>query len=219
MKNRNLLAMVVLAAMGLQACHNSEKQNTGASTTTIAADSTLDTLSDVAKKKDTKLTEGQTSFVLKAALGSMMEVEAGNIALQQSKSPFVKQFAQMMVTDHTKASAELEGIAKSKGLGLPKTFAVEQRGHIDALKSVSGDGFDRDYMRMMVTDHSETLKQFRLAAKFADKDIQNFASKSIPMLEAHFKKANEISNRLEQQKMNNGDDILKISPTKEENKK
>jgi putative membrane protein len=219
MKNNNLLAMVVVAALGLQACHNSEKQNTGASTTTIAADSTLDTISDVAKKKDTKLTEGQTSFLLKAALGSMMEVEAGNIALQQSKSPFVRQFAQMMVTDHTKASAELEGIAKSKGLGLPKTFPVEQRGHIDGLKSVTGDGFDRDYMKMMVTDHSATLTQFRLAAKFADKEIQNFASKSIPMLEAHFKKANEISNRLEGQKMNNGDDILKISPTKEENKK
>jgi putative membrane protein len=220
MKNNKVLALVMLAAMGLQACHNSEKQNTGASTTTIAADSTLDTVSDVAKGEKTKLTEGQTDFVLKAAIGSMAEVEASNLALQRSKSPFIKQFAQMMVTDHTKASAELQGIAKSKGLSLPGTVPVDVQKKMDALKETQGDdGFDRQYMQMMVSDHQETLTLFRLAKTYSDKELQNFASKSIPMLEMHFKQANAISTKLENQKMNNGDDLLNISPTKPENKK
>jgi putative membrane protein len=220
MKNNKVLALVMLAAMGLQACHNSEKQNTGASTTTIAADSTLDTVSDVAKGEKTKLTDGQTDFVLKAAIGSMAELEASNLALQRSKSPFIKQFAQMMVTDHTKASAELQGIAKSKGLSLPGTVPVDVQKKMDALKETQGDdGFDRQYMQMMVSDHQQTLTLFRLAKTYSDKELQNFASKSIPMLEMHFKQANAISTKLENQKMNNGDDLLNISPTKPENKK
>jgi putative membrane protein len=220
MKNTNLLAMVMLAAIGLQACHNSEKQNIGASTTTIAADSTLDTLSDAAKKKETKLTPGQTDFVLKAALGSMVEVEASNLALQRSKNPEVKQFAQMMVTDHTKASAELQGIAKTKGLGLPGTMPVKEKAALEALQNTQGnDGFDRMYMKMMVSDHETTLTLFHLAATYSDKELQNFASKSLPMLEMHFKQANALSTKLEQQKTNNGDDLLNLSPIKPENKK
>jgi len=220
MKNNNLIALVMLAAIGLQACHNSEKQNIGASTTTIAADSTLDTISDVAKNDTTKMSEGKTDFVLKAAIGSMAEIEAGNLALQRSETPFVKAFAQMMVTDHTKASAELAAIAKAKGLTLPGTLPATERKKMDALNSTQGnDGFDRQYMMMMVSDHADALTLFRLAKSKSDKEIQNFASKSIPMLEHHFKQANEISTKLEKQKMNNGDDLLNISPTKPENKK
>jgi putative membrane protein len=220
MKNNSVIALAMLAAIGLQACHNSEKTNVGASTTTIAADSTLDTVSDVAKNQKTKLTPGQTDFMLKAAIGSMAEVEAGNLALKRSETPFIKQFAQMMVTDHTKASAELEGIAKQKGLSLPGTLPVEEQKKMDALQETQGnDGFDRQYMQMMVADHAATLTLFRLAKTYSDKEIQNFASKSLPMLQEHFKQANAISTKLEKQKMNNGDDLLNLSPTKPENKK
>jgi putative membrane protein len=220
MKKNNALALVMLAAMGLQACHNSEKDKTGASTTTIAADSTLDTVSDAAKNAKTRLSPGQTDFVLKAAIGSMAEIEASNLALQRSESPIIKQYAQMMVTDHTKASAELQNIAKSKGLSLPGTVPVDVRKKLDALKETQGnDGFDRQYMQMMVSDHAQTLTLFRLAKTYSDKELENFASKSLPMLQMHFQQANVISTKLEKQKMNNGDDLLNLSPTKPENKK
>jgi putative membrane protein len=220
MKNNNVLALVMLAGIGLQACHNSEKKDIGASTTTIAADSTLDTVSEAAKVDSTKLTDGQTDFVLKAAIGSMTEIEASTLALQRSENPKVKQFAQMMVTDHTKASTELARIAKSKGLALPGTLPATEKKKMDALNDTQGnDGFDRQYMMMMVSDHAQTLTLFELAKTYSDKEIQNFASKSLPMLQMHAKHANELSTMLEKQKMNNGDDLLNLSPTKPENKK
>lgn len=219
MKNKNVLALMMLAAIGLQACHNSEKNNIGASTTTIAADSTLDTVSDAAKKSDTKLSTDQTDFIQKAAIGSMTEVEASKLALQRTQSPIIKQFAKMMVTDHTRASAELATIAKSKGLSLPGTAPVDVQKKMDALNATQGnDGFDRQYMLLMVADHQEALTLFRLAKNNKDKEIQGFASKSLPMLEMHFQQASVISTKLEKQKMNNGDDLLNLSPTKSENK-
>ena len=62
----------------------------------------------------------------------MMELEAANLILQKSKNAEVKDFAQMMITDHTKANAELQKLATLKGLQLPSTFPAEQQKHLDA---------------------------------------------------------------------------------------
>lgn len=53
--------------------------------------------------------QGQ-QFVRKAATGGLAEVQLGQMALQRAASPEVKQFAQQMVDDHTKANNELRQI-------------------------------------------------------------------------------------------------------------
>ena len=206
--------------MAFQACSSGSNQEDAAgSATTLSADTLLDTIGEAATKKDSKLATTETEFVHKAGIGGMMEVEAGSLALQKSKSPVVKEFANMMIKDHTAANKELEGIAKNKGLQLANTFPQTEKAHMDAMKSLQGDGFDRHYMKMMVTDHVATLELFRTATSAEDPAIKAFATKTLPILEAHYKQAKQISDKLEGQKMNNGDDILNLSPTKEENKK
>ena len=131
-------------------------------------------------------------------------------ALQKSKNEQVKAFAKMMVTDHTRANAELQGIASAKGLNLPATFPAEQQKHIDVLQEQSDRGFDRMYMEMMVSDHIKTLELFRKAATANDAEIRAFASKTIPVLEGHYKEANALNTRIQKQKMNNGDDNANV---------
>jgi putative membrane protein len=219
MKNSKLIAAVMLSGLALQACSSSDQEKVAGTATTLSADTLLDTVGAAATNKDSKLNTIETDFVTKAGVGGMMEVEAGNLALQKSKSPIILEFAKMMVKDHTAANGDLERIAKNKGLQLPNTFPQTEQSHLDAMTSLRGDGFDRHYMQMMVTDHVATLDLFRMAKKSEDPAIQAFATKTLPILEGHYKKAKEISDRLEAQKVNNGDDILNLSPTKEENKK
>lgn len=213
------MAAILVSGLALQACSGSNKENESATTTTLSADSLLDTVGTAATNKDSKLNDVETVFLTKAGVGGMMEVEAGNLALQKSKNPAVLEFARMMVKDHTAANTELALIAKDKGLQLPNTFPKEEQAHMDAMTSIKGDGFDRHYMQMMVTDHVKTLDLFRTAQKAEDPAVNAFAMKTLPILEGHYKKAKEISDKLEGQKANNGDDILNISPTKEVNKK
>lgn len=220
MKNRNLIAALMISGIAFQACSSgSDQEKVAGTATTLSSDTALDTIGDAATKKESKLVPLETEFVNKAGIGGMMEVEAGNLALQKSKSPIIKDFATMMVKDHTAANKELEGIAKNKGLQLANTFPQKEKAHMDAMKSLQGDGFDRHYMKMMVTDHIATLELFRTATSAEDPAIKAFATKTLPILEAHYKQAKQISDKLEGQKMNNGDDILNLSPTKEENKK
>jgi len=213
------LALIALSSgLSLQSCHNSET-NDAKTTTTVAADSTLDTLSDVAKEKATKLTPEETDFVQKAAVGGMMEVEAATLALQKSKNPAVKEFAQLMLTDHGKANEELKIIATQKGLGLPVSYPVAEKAHMDQMKSLKDDGFDRHYIKMMVDDHIATLDLFRKAKLFTDVDLKDFAAKTLPTLEGHYNKANTISQAMDKLNTNNGDDPLGLSPTRKIDKK
>ena len=55
-------------------------------------------------------------FVLDATAGGRMEVRLGEIALDKSQNPDVKQFAQRMVRDHSKANERLMTLADREGL-------------------------------------------------------------------------------------------------------
>ena len=206
-----IIALLIGGACALQACHNSEKKD---NSSTMSGDTILDTTSNTAQSMGGKLSEDDTDFIKKAAIGGMMEVEAGNLALQKTKSQAIKDFAQMMITDHTKANTELMAVAKSKGLALPATFPAEEQKHMDMMKTVAGDAFDRHYVQMMVTDHNKTVDLFNVGQKSADSDIKIFASKTLPVIQAHYKAAVKLDSAMQKKKMNNGDDILDISTGK-----
>ena len=204
MKSLRTFALVVVAACSLQACQNSE--NKEANNNTLAADSTVDTLTANASQ----MAPDETSFIQEAAVLGMMEVEAGSMALQKSKNEKVKGFAQMMVTHHTKANQELQKLATEKGLNLPATFPVEQQKHLNVLKENSDRGFDLQYMEMMASGHIKTLELFRKAATSEDAALKAFATKTIPTLEKHYKEANALNTAMQKEKTNNGDDNANV---------
>jgi putative membrane protein len=57
-------------------------------------------------------TSPDQDFVTKAAQGNSAEVALGQIVVGKTKNPAVKQFAQMMVKDHTAALNELQELAQ-----------------------------------------------------------------------------------------------------------
>ena len=68
-------------------------------------------------------TSSDQDFVTKAAQGNSAEVELGKIVAAKSKNPNVKQFAQMMVKDHTTALNELQELAQTKNLNFNDDLA------------------------------------------------------------------------------------------------
>ena len=134
------------------------------------------------------------SFVEKAAMGGMAEVELGNLAQQKASSDQVKQFASRMVQDHSKANDELKQIASSKGIDVPTALDKKHRGDVDRLGKLSGAQFDRAYMSHMVDDHKKDVSDFKKAASSAkDSDVKGFASKTLPTLEEHLQLAQKTN--------------------------
>jgi putative membrane protein len=130
------------------------------------------------------------TFVEKAAVGGLAEVEMGKMAQQKGSSDQVKQFGSRMVEDHSKANDELKKIASSKGITLPTDLDAKHKSKMDKMQKLSGAQFDRAYMDDMVADHKEDVAEFKKEANSGkDSDIKAFAAKTLPTLEDHLKMA------------------------------
>jgi len=212
MKAKNTLIILLIGVAGLQACQNGDRNNRDTAAT-IPSDSTSDTTSRAqAYTADVDLKGDEKSFIINAATGGMMEVEAAKIAIQKSSNAAVKNFASLMVKDHTKANTDLGKIAKSKGLALPASLPEDQMEHLSKMKALTGRPFDTHYIQMMLTDHAKTEALFGEAAKFSNADLKNFALNTLPIIQTHHKKAIEIGTSLNITNANNGDDNSNISP-------
>jgi putative membrane protein len=158
-----------------------------------------------------KLSRSDEKFVRDAAKGGMMEVHMGQLGVQKAQSAEVKQFAQRLVDDHSKANAELKQLASQKGITLPDnkvastdsertkvresdaTADHSAHGNMKHLETLSGTEFDREFVRMAVSDHQKDVKEFeRAAQKSDDADIKAFAQKTAPTLREHLQQAKSL---------------------------
>jgi putative membrane protein len=132
------------------------------------------------------LTMGQGKFLQKASADGIAEVELGKLAREKAMREEVKQFADRMVADHTKANAEVQALAQSNGVKLPGEPDKGHRKLIDKLRKQSGPDFEREYMKHMLHDHEEDVEDFRKQAKAKKpNDVNNFAAKTLPTLQEH----------------------------------
>jgi putative membrane protein len=216
MKTLNLFGILVIGACTFQACSSPENRTTAGdsamtdSTKTDTAGGAVplgsgpdqdssgnagSTGNMADKKSDITHQSGvdsdESAFMNKAAVGGMMEVDAGKMALK-STNPKVKAFAQQMITDHSKANADLKALAVNKKVILPSVYPAEEKAHMDMMKKMTGADFDKHYIDMMVTDHDKTIALFKSGASSSDKEVKDFANKTIPVITGHFEKAKAI---------------------------
>lgn len=135
-------------------------------------------------------------FVEMAASGGLFEVQSSELALERSTSDDVKAFAQMMITDHTKANEELAALATAKTLTVPAEIAGPPAEHMAAVTAAEGDTFDAVYMEHQVQAHAETIELFQAqAASSNDADLAAFAEKTLPTLQMHAEHAKGMGSK------------------------
>ena len=113
------------------------------------------------------------TFAPKAAAAGLAEVNDAQIALQNASRQDVKDFAQRMVQDHTKANNRLKLIASSKGIMLPITETARDQKKTDALQKLSGAKFDRRYVKGQRAAHKQAVKLFSGQSKDGKDDQLN----------------------------------------------
>jgi putative membrane protein len=128
------------------------------------------------------------------AQANMAEIEAAKVAQQKSSNEEVKNFAQKMIDDHTKASDQLQQLAQAKNVTLPTDLDSKHKSEIKKLSALSGDKFDKRYMSQGgVSDHRQThalLGRIEKSAK--DSDLKTLASSLMPTVDEHWQMAKQI---------------------------
>ncbi|WP_165871527.1 DUF4142 domain-containing protein [Flaviaesturariibacter flavus] len=202
-----LLLPAVIAASVFVSCNSGTSEN-GSSDTTVST--THSTVVDTgATPRPTAGTENATSntgysstplnasdmaFVKKAAMGSMMEVQSGQLAQTNAMNDRVKAFGSMMVRDHQQANQELMSLAKAKGMMLTDSMDKKTMDHMAEMQKMQGKSFDKHYMGMMVTDHAKDIAEFEKTARSSpDADLKAWAAKILPTLKMHKDSADAIN--------------------------
>jgi putative membrane protein len=188
---------VFFAACGQADNANNDRDNNNATTVDNAMTNDTGATSNITNNSATATVTLDTvdqNFAMKAASGSMAEIQMANMAMQNGTNERVKAFAAMMIRDHGKASEELKAMAPNKGLTMPAQPMPEHMKHMDMLKGKTGAAFDKTYMQHMVMAHQNDIKEFEKASGSAkDADVKGFASRNLPVLRMHLDSAQAIS--------------------------
>ncbi len=161
----------------------------------VGAQNTAGQHMDNGAKKMVK--SADTTFAMKAAQGGMAEVKLGKLAADKASNPDVKAFGQQMVDDHSKANDDLKSVAANESMTLPSDVNAKQQAMYDRLSKLSGDAFDRAYVKDMVMDHQEDVKEFQKEANSGkDDQIKGFASRTLPVIQGHLDKIKGIQSNM-----------------------
>jgi len=130
------------------------------------------------------------------------EIALARVASEKAQDAKVRAFADMLIKEHTAALTKLRSI---EGVTTTDTKPnVRHQATADRLSTISGSEFDREYMRVVVSDHQEAVKFFEQQSK-ADSAVPAPGNTTLakvsqdltPMVRAHLQEAQHILKDLE----------------------
>jgi len=189
MKNTVLISLTLSVFIVTEACNNSGK------------DSVRNADSANLAKIDSgavELDKGESKFMVKAFNGGETEVKLGKLDQEKAKNQRVKDFASMMVDDHSSADNKLEALADRQNVKLPDSLSEDSKDDYQTLSGKKGMDFDETYMKMMLKGHKETVDMLKKELKEVnDQELKQWISKTLPTVEEHLDSAKSINKMYE----------------------
>ena len=185
--NRSIILVALLIAGNSAYSENPSTANPNTKGPDVRGSEIKDSEPSPIKQRIIQWTLTDQKFVDKVVASGRAEVELSQLALQKSSTKNVKDFAQRMVDDHSKASLELKTIAQAKNLNIPLEMDSEHTKALKKLQTLDGAAFDAHYIDLMVDDHEKNVSLFAAAGgdKSLDAQLQTFAQKTLPILREH----------------------------------
>jgi len=138
-----------------------------------------------------------SAFLAKAYVAGNKEIQLSKLADQHTKNEKVKEFAQHMIQDHSKANMMIVELMKNQKVAVVAGAEKDLREVMDKLGKLQGAEFDREYARTMVSDHKEAVMLFENQAKNGkEADATKFARETLPTIRGHLKHAEGLVSSL-----------------------
>ncbi len=134
------------------------------------------------------------AFVDLAAQTDMTEAHLGQLAQENASSQAVKDYANMLVTDHTADYTQLGTIATKAGLTVPKGLDPMHQKMIAPFEKLKGAAFDHRYIHQMVVGHEAAIAAYNKQSRDGQNEaIKTYATQTLPTLEKHEQGAKDLS--------------------------
>lgn len=126
-----------------------------------------------------------SQFLQTAIRGDTSEIMLGRMAEKRADSPSVREFGRVLVDDHSKARSQASALARRMGMSVPQMplrSAVVERSRLAPL---TGELFDREFVRYMVKDHREDISEFHKQIAMNGGPVSRLARMQLPVLQKH----------------------------------
>src|SRR3569833_2222018 len=136
-------------------------------------------------------------FAREASLGGAAEVEAAKLAAHKAQSADVKNFANLMMSDHSKANDELRAVIGDNGIKTSAARDLDHKVMLDQLSQASGKGFDELYVRGQVMEHQKTAQLYEwIIDSGQDPRLTAYAMRILPAVLHHLEMARSLQAQL-----------------------
>ena len=141
--------------------------------------------------------DSDKKFLAAAAQGDQNEIALGKLAVQKASNPDVKAFGERMVKDHTQMTESMKPFVQEWGLMAPTGPDADAQKEWDKLFALSGKDFDKEYMKTMVSNHTDDLKEFTDEVKDSkDPKFRAVVMKNKSVVAAHKNMAYDLEKKL-----------------------
>jgi putative membrane protein len=133
-------------------------------------------------------------FVDFAAQTDMTEAHLGQLAADRASSDAVKDYAQMLVTDHTNDYDQLTMAAGKANLEVPKGLDAAHDKMIAPFEKLKGAAFDHRFIQEMISGHTKAIQVYKKEASDAQNaDLKAYAEQALPVLQKHLDDAKNLA--------------------------
>jgi len=154
-----------------------------------------------AETKAAAPTDPQIAMI--AVTADSIDIDAGKLAAQKSSNPKVKEFAEMMIRDHTSVNKKATALAKKLNV-TPEESDTSRSLKSDAdktmakLHGLSGAEFDKAYIDNEVAYHEAVIKTVTdtLIPNTKNAELKGLLESAGPIFNSHLTHAKELQSSL-----------------------
>lgn len=135
-------------------------------------------------------------FVDFAAQTDMVEANVGQLAQSAGSSQDVKDYGQMLATDHTNDFHQLYSAAQQANAKVPDAIDTQHnKAMVDPFQKLTGTAFDRRFRQEMVSGHTKAIAVYKNeAANAQNPALKSYAEQALPVLQKHLDQAKALGN-------------------------
>ena len=135
-------------------------------------------------------------------VGDSLEIDMARLAAERGGDPEVREFARMLVDEHSRHLATTLELARDEDIGVIPAdgdrHGVTLRRYLSSLRAMGpSTAFDRAFVRYQIRHHEhevQALRAMRPAAR--DDDLEQHIDETLPIIERHLNRARELGARL-----------------------
>jgi putative membrane protein len=134
-------------------------------------------------------------FLAQASSANQFEIQSSQLALQASQNATVRNFANVLIADHTQLGQQVASVAAAAHLQPPPMGLLPaQQAALDQLHAAgTGYSFDTAYRQAQIDAHNQAIGLMQNYATSGDVlELRNAAGAAIPMMQRHLAMAQSL---------------------------